>query len=432
MVFAPVLLVLSAPPSRTVAEEVVYEANLRAFGPKAGFAALTAQIPAVRRLGADVLWLMPIHPVGRVRSVGALGSPYAVADYDRLNPEFGTDAEFRTLLHAAHRRGMRVILDWVANHTAWDHPWVQAHPNWYSHDAKGEIVIPTGTNWQDVADLDFAQPAMRRAMIASMQGWVTRYGIDGFRCDAAGMVPTDFWREAIGALRAGSKRPLLILAEGAKPELYGAGFDLTYGWEFSYRLKEAFAGKSAKAVGQAAVRELAAAPRGKAPLRFTSNHDWDAWDGTPLEMFRTPAGVRSAFTLAALSGGAALVYTGQEVGWTKRIPLFEASAVDFATGPETRRWTTQTLALRKTHPALRAGVATDLSTEDVVALWRRAGGEEAMILCNVRAEAQNAPLPPANGKAWRDVLTGVIVGSPASMHLAPYGSRVLVRGASAR
>ncbi|RYG48347.1 alpha-amylase, partial [bacterium] len=207
---------------------VVYEVNLRALGPKGGFRELTRRLDGLAKLGTNVVWLMPIYPVGRVRSAGGLGSPYAVADYDRVNPEFGTAEEFRSLVKRAHALKMRVILDWVANHTSWDHPWLK-DKDWYSQDGKGDIIIPPGTNWQDAAELNFESVPMRKAMIASMLGWVRRYDIDGFRCDAADFVPADFWRQAIASLREGSKKPLLFLAEGSKREEFEAGFDLMYG-----------------------------------------------------------------------------------------------------------------------------------------------------------------------------------------------------------
>lgn len=410
-----------------MSEDVVYELNLRAEGGESVFLGIAQRLPLIRALGTNVLWLMPVQPAGKLRSAGGLGSPYAVADYDRLNPEFGTEAEFKALIAEAHRLKMRVILDWVANHTAWDHPWTKEHPDWYTRDAKGEIRIPAGTNWNDAADLDFASVSLRRAMTRAMQGWVSRYGIDGFRCDTADWVPADYWKSAITALRGSAKRPLLMLAEGARADHYASGFDLTYGWAFAYRLKEAFAGKSAREVGRADAEERKAAPAGKGPLRFSSNHDWAAWDGTPLEMFRTPAGVRSAFLVTALSGGAPLIYGGQEVGWDRRVPIFDRSAIDWSSGAETRRWITDLLRLRQNHPALRTGTSTDLSTDDAVAFWRRAGGEEALVLANVRDAAKGVEVPVGARGAWHDGLTGAKTTVGGTIDLPAYGARVLLR-----
>ena len=370
---------------------------------------------------------MPITPVGKVRSAGGLGSPYAPASYDRVNPDFGTEADLKRLVEQAHAKGMRVILDWVPNHTAWDHPWIAAHPDWYLRDAKGEISIPAGTNWQDVAALDYARPKMRAAMTAAMLGWVERAGIDGFRCDAADRMPLDFWSSAIGALRAASKRPLLMLAEGARPENYAAGFDLNYGWAFHYRLREAFAGKSAKAVGAAAAQERAEAPPGKAPLRFVTNHDVSAWEGTPLELYQTESGVTTALLLTYLSGGVPLVYTGQEAGYPKRIPIFERTTIPWDASPNSRKTITELLRLRREHPALSAGETTDLCTDDIVATLRRTPTEEALVVGSVRNADTVLPLSKEARGPWTDALTGARVTLGETLALKSYESRALVR-----
>ncbi len=406
---------------------VVYEANIRAFGPGANFSAVTERLDAIRALGTDVLWLMPIQPVGKLRSAGGLGSPYAVADFDGVNTEFGSEADLRRLISEAHRRKMRVILDWVANHTAWDHPWIAAHPDWYTRNAKGEISIPEGTNWQDVADLDFASKPMRAEMIASMKGWVTRFGIDGFRCDTADWVPVDFWAEAIKGLRGASSRPLLMLAEGARADHYAAGFDLTYGWQFSYRMREAFAGKSAREVVKAIQSEDAAAPVGKGALRFSTNHDWSAWEGSPTELYKSPEGVRTALTVAAFAGGAPLIYTGQEVSWPHRIPIFDRTTIDWNRDAATARWVQALFAKRRAHPALQGGTLVDSSTDDAIAFRRRAGREEALVLANVRASAKSLSLPAAARGRWNDLFTGRATNVAANVELPPHGLRVLIR-----
>ena len=428
-----------------LSETVVYEANLRAEGSTGGFVALTRRLDSIRALGANVLWLMPVQPIGKVRSAGGLGSPYATADYDAVNPEFGTPAELRVLIGEAHRRRLAVILDWVTNHTAWDNPWIEAHPDWYVHDAKGAITIPAGTNWNDVAKLDYAKPALRAAMVASMRGWVARYGIDGFRCDTADFVPADFWRDAIVRLRAASPRPLLMLAEGFRRENAASGFDLEYGWPFYDALTAVYKGAKATTLADAARKEVADGGR---HLRFVTNHDKDAWEGTPLDFFRTPEGVRAATVVTALyGGGAPLVYEGQEVGWPKRIPIFDRSTIDWAgnyplsppgergqgvrgpgaRGSDVRLWLTGLLALRRAHPALRDGTTLDLSTDDVVAFRRRSGADDALVLANLRDHAVPVPVPPDAGGRWRDGLSGTPTELGPTLTLPPYASRVLVR-----
>ncbi len=414
-------LLASAVAVPSLSETVVYEANLRAEGPKGGFAALTRRLGSIRALGVNVLWLMPVQPVGKLRSAGGLGSPYAPRDYAALNPEFGTVAEFRTLIAEAHRRKMAVILDWVANHTAWDHPWLKAHPDWYTHDAKGEIAIPAGTNWQDVADLDYTKPALRAAMIAAMEGWITRYGVDGFRCDTADWVPADFWKEAIARLRVASPHPLFVLAEGFRKENVASGFDVEYGWPFYDRLVAIYKGEKASTLAEAATKEK---QDGGRHLRFVTNHDKSAWEGAPTDFFKSPEGVRTATIVTTLySGGIPLVYSGQEVAWRSRIPIFDRSTIDWSSNAENRRWLAALYTLRRTHPALREGDLRDVSTEDAIVFVRRAGTDEALVVANVRDHAATVALPSGT---WHDGFSGEKVGG-SSLALAPFAFRVLLR-----
>lgn len=418
---------LALPQVPKVEDAVVYEANLRAFGPNGGFNALGKRLDDIRKLGVNVLWLMPIQPVGKVRSAGGLGSPYSVADYDLVNPEFGTSEDFQRLVREAHRRKMSVIIDWVPNHTAWDNPWIKAHPEWYTRDAKGNITVPAGTNWQDVADLNYENPDLRKAMIAAMKGWIDRYGIDGFRVDTADYVPFEFWKEAVPAIRRSTSRPLFMLAEGFRPDHYTAGFDLTYGWNFYHRLKEIYAGAKATVLAPADASEREGVPVGARRLRFITNHDFAAWEGTPLDFFKTPEGVRTAFTVTALYGGTPLLYNGQEVAWPERIPLFEKSTIDWSRDSQTAPWIARLLDLRRKHPALKGGKVEDASTEDVVAFVRREGSEEVLVVANVRDREIGLSLADAMQGQWRDIWTGKPETLGPKLSLPAFGNRIYVR-----
>jgi glycosidase len=422
-----VALLLAGTQAFRLDDTVVYEANLRALGPKGGFAALTTRLDAIQKLGANVLWLMPVQPVGKLRSAGGLGSPYATADYDSLNPEFGTESEFRALIASAHRHKLAIIIDWVANHTAWDNPWVKEHPDWYTHDAKGQITIPAGTNWQDVADLNYDMPALRVAMIKSMCGWVKRYGIDGFRCDTADWVPFDFWKDAVTKIRGSSSKPLLMLAEGYRPDQYTAGFDLTYGWHFYDRLVAIFKGQKASTLKIAASEEAQGIPAGARRLRFTTNHDKDAWEGTPLDFYKTPVGVRGAFVIASLYGGTPLIYTGQEVGWSQRIPIFDRSTVDWSAQAETGRWMASLMRVRREHPSLNRGDLRDLSSDDIVAFRKHLGADESLVAVNVRGHRSSLTLPKELKGGWHDAASGASVTVQGEISLEAYESRILVR-----
>jgi glycosidase len=398
---------------------VVYEVNLRAMGPGPGFSATTKRLPAIHDLGVNTIWLMPIQPVGKVRSAGGLGSPYATQEYDEVNPEFGTGADFKELVDEAHSLGMRVLIDWVADHTSWDSSWLKSHPEWYMRDARGNVQIPKGTNWQDAAALDYGQPGLRKAMIQAMLYWPETYGIDGFRCDSADRQPADFWAEAIQTIRSQSSRPLTMLAEGYRSEDYSSGFDLTYGWHFYDAIKHVFQGQSAKILAKTNLEENQDVPEGKARLRFITNHDESAWNGSLPEFYGDATGERAAFALAALYGGAPLIYTGQEASWPNRIPFFDDSTIDWNHDPEAAKWIGELLKIRAGHRALQTGAVTDHSTDDVAMFTRKSDDDEVLVVVNVRGTPTE--LPPAPAGQWHAILGG------KSVQLAPHETRVYVR-----
>src|SRR5579862_9080112 len=237
----------AAPPSYVpdLSSLVVYEANLRAISPRDSFRVLTSRLGPIEALGVNVIWLMPVQPVGKLKSAGGLGSPYSLEDFSAVNPEFGDEQDLRNLVQEAHRLRMGVIHDWVGDHTSWDNPWITQHPDWYLKDAQGRIESPPGTGWSDVAALDYRSTALQKELIADMKGWIERDNVDGFRCDAADRMPASFWKTDIDALRASTPKRLLMLAEGARAEDYASGFDLTYGWEFNSKLRAIFGGESA-------------------------------------------------------------------------------------------------------------------------------------------------------------------------------------------
>ena len=196
----------------------MYQVNPRNFAPENSFKAVDARLDAIKDLGANTVWFMPICEIGVEKSVN---SPYCVKDYTGINPEFGTLDDFKTLVAHAHDKGMTVIIDWVANHTSWDNQWIKDHPDWYTHDEEGEIIHPDGTSWNDVADLNFDNPDLCQAMIDAMKFWVEQVGVDGFRCDAADYVPFEFWKDCVAQLRA-TGHNLLMLAEGSRKDHFDA------------------------------------------------------------------------------------------------------------------------------------------------------------------------------------------------------------------
>ena len=324
--------IVAAPAPAWSRSAVLYEVNVRQYTPEGTFAALQRHLPRLDSLGVDVLWLMPVQPIGIVNRKGSLGSYYSIRNYTAINPEFGTLADMRALVNAAHRAGFKVILDWVPNHTAFDHVWIAQHPDWYVHRADGTISNARDnegheTDWTDVAELNYDNPAMRRAMIADMRWWLDSLHMDGFRADVAGGVPNDFWAEARRALIA--VRPdLFMLAEAEGPQ-YHAAFNATYGWELHHLLNEIAQGKKPVSELDAYfARQAQTYPPNAYRMYFTSNHDENSWSGTEFERMgdnHLPAFVIAATARASLP----LIYTGQEASLHKRLRFFDKDTVDW-------------------------------------------------------------------------------------------------------
>jgi len=282
----------------SVDDIVMYEVNLRAFSSSGDLQGVINRLDEIKALGVNVIWLMPIHPIGEVNSVN---SPYSVKDYLAVSEEYGCLDDLRELTDEAHAKGMAVIMDWVANHTAWDNPWI-TNTSWYTQDGSGNIVHPPGTNWLDVADLNYSNSDMRAAMIDAMKYWVLEANVDGYRCDYADGVPLNFWTQAIDTLRSIPNRKYVLLAEGSRYNHFTAGFDLIYGWDFYHKMKEVFNGQAASILFTAHEEEYSSIPDGKHRLRFTTNHDESAWDSTPMVLFNGKEGALAASVILYRSG----------------------------------------------------------------------------------------------------------------------------------
>ncbi len=324
---------IRAHPAPTWARDaVIYEVNVRQFTPEGTFAALEKHLPRLQRLGVDVLWLMPVQPIGKLNRKGSLGSYYSIADYTAVNPEFGTVADFRHLVAAAHARHMKVILDWVANHTSFDNPWTTQHKDYYLLRKDGTISVPLDengkeTDWTDVSQLQYGNTAVWRAMTAAMKWWVVNTGIDGFRQDHADGPPIAFWDAARASLDS-TRRDLFWLAESENPSLH-RDFEATYGWELHHLLNDIAQGKKpATALDAYFAGQAARFPRGAYRLYFTSDHDENSWAGTEFE--RMADDNRPAFVLCATAAQSfPLLYTGQEASMHKRLRFFDKDTVDW-------------------------------------------------------------------------------------------------------
>ena len=411
-------------------DAVIYQVNMRAFSAGGNFAGVTARLDSIKSLGANVVYLMPIYPVGQLRSVN---SPYAVQDYRAVNPEFGSLTDLRTLVDAAHQRGLSVLLDWVPNHTAWDHAWVTAHPDWYLRNAAGTILSPPGTNFNDVAQLDFSSAAMRLELISAMKSWVYTANVDGFRgdyADAPTIAATDFWKQAVDTLRRVKTHQLLLLAEGSRGSNFAAGFDYNFGFGFYGGIYRVYRnGAAATTFDALNAGEYAGAIGTQHVVRYTTNHDVNGSDGTPVGLFGGDAGAMSAFVVAALYRGVPMVYNGQEVGMTTPITFpFTSVKVSWTGHPEVTRAYRQLLKARAASAALRRGEPTAYSTANVCAFTKTDGTAQAFVLANVRNTATTYPVPAAlAGTAWTNALTGTATTLGTTVALPAYGYLVLRR-----
>lgn len=367
----------------------IYEVNIRQYTQEGTFNAFREHLPRLEKMGVEILWLMPIHPIGEKNRKGTLGSYYAVKDYKGINPAFGTLKDFKSLVKEAHQRDMKVILDWVANHTAWDHPWTQKHPEWYTKNEEGNFKPPV-KDWSDVIELDYTKEGLRQEMTEAMKYWVDEANIDGYRCDVAGMVPMDFWvnvRKELDQIK-----PVFMLAEDNSPNMHKA-FDMTYGWDFHFLMNEVATGDtSASSLGKQLKREKEKFNADDYRMQFTSNHDENSWKGTVKE--RMGANAKNFAVMAATIGGMPLIYSGQEAGLDKRLEFFEKDPINWEKLPLESFYTTL-LKLKKTNKALwngsSGGQLIRLSTskaQDIFAFKRVRGEHEVLVILNLSDKSQ--------------------------------------------
>jgi glycosidase len=400
---------------------IMYEVNERAYSATGDIQGIIQRIDAIKALSVNVIWLMPVYPIGTVNSVN---SPYCVKNYREVNPEFGTLDDLKELIQKAHERDMAVILDWVANHTAWDNPWI-SNPSWYTQ-VNGEIVHPPGTNWLDVADLNYDNIEMRQAMISAMKYWITEINIDGFRCDAADMVPFDFWKQAIDSLEAIPDRDLIMLAEGARTDHFTAGFQMNFSWNFYSQLKNVFNGQSAGSLFTTHETEYNNMPAGKHKLRFTTNHDESAWDATPMTLFNGENGALAASVIAIYLGGVPLIYGSQEVGRESTVPFFSNSPINWTEHPEMLNAYQEILSYFNGSETLKSGDLTTFSDNDVLAFKKTLNQQEILVLVNLRNTLATFDLPfVLQNTNWTNVFTGTSVSLESQIELSLYQYLVL-------
>ncbi len=357
----------------------IYEVNIRQYSKEGTFAAFGKHLPQLKEMGVEILWLMPITPISVKERLGTLGSYYACSSYTSINPEFGSLDDFKTLVNEAHSMGFKLIIDWVANHTGWDHYWTTEHPEWYVKDAKGNFTEING--WNDVIDLNYNNTEMRTAMIEAMQYWVTECGIDGFRCDMAHLVPLDFWMQA--RIACEKNKPLFWLAE-CEVVNYHDVFDASYAWSFMHITEKQAKGEASLHDVREVLHAYTHYPPGAMKLFFTTNHDENSWNGTEYEKYGKAAKAWAVFT--ATWQGLPLIYSGQETGNTKRLQFFHKDQIEWNEPAPLADFYATLLQLRKRNKAITEGETFVLPSGhdgQLMAFLRRKDKEVVLVLLNL-------------------------------------------------
>lgn len=387
---------------------VIYEVNLRQFTDSGTLAAFDSQLSRLKDLGVDILWFMPVHPISEDGRKGTLGSYYAVKDYKAFNPEFGTLDQFKETVKKAHSLGMKVIIDWVPNHSGRDNEWVAQHPDWYAKDSAGNMYGPY--DWTDVYKFDYSNPEMRAAMTDALKFWISEIGVDGFRCDVAGEVPTDFWDEIRPQLQE-LHPELFMLAEASKPELQKNGFDMGYNWPmkdlfsaiaatagqytFAEEGKEpkSFPATNSLAIDSLLAEQAATYPDDTYLMNMITNHDLNSWEGTEFERL---GNLVDAFAVLSYTlPGMPLIYTGQETGMNRAFEFFEKDkAPDWEPRNEYFDFYQKLNNLKHTQKALNAGaeggemVRYFTESPDLYVFSREKDGSKVTVFTNLGASEQ--------------------------------------------
>ena len=364
----------------------IYEVNLRQYTPEGTINAFIHHLPRLRDMGVETLWFMPITPIALQERKGILGSYYACADYTAINPEFGSLDDFKNLVSKAHEMGFKVIIDWVANHTGWDHVWTRQHPEWYKKEADGNFKRPAGM--EDIIELDFSNPQLRKGMIEAMHFWVREYDIDGFRCDLANWVELSFWKEARAALENSKQLFWFGEMDLIQNPGYMQVFDAAYTFTWMHQTEEYY--KKSLLLNEllGVLHQYDAVSKSNSiPVWFTANHDENSWNGTEYEKYGNMAKLLAVFS--CLWKGIPLIYSGQELPNKKRLRFFEKDEIAWTGKNELHDFYKTLLNLHSSHPALRVvdtGTSTDLLQTDaedkMIAFVRKSGNKEVLVLLN--------------------------------------------------
>lgn len=412
---------------------VIYQLNTRQFTEEGTFAAAERELPRLKELGVDIIWLMPIHPIGEKNRKGSLGSPYSVKDYYGVNPEFGTLDDLKSFIDAAHTQGQHVILDWVANHTAWDNPLAEEHPDWYEKDWKGDFRPTPWWDWSDIIDLDYSEPGVRRYMTEAMVYWVRDVGVDGFRCDVAGYIPLDFWNNLRSELDA--IKPVFMLAEFEGRDVHAKAFDATYAWSLSNAMQAVARGDAdlGALFGYYSGNE-SAWPRDAYRMAYTSNHDYNSWHGTDRELYGDA--LEAVIVLTFVGEGIPLIYNGQEAGNEKRLEFFEKDPIEWRDHPIEELFKSlielkhETKALWNGAAGARMVSVVNSAPQEVFSFVRFGENDGVFTVINFTGEPKTISFPQSlHHGEYTDYFSGHGASFEAETQLAltPYEYRVYVK-----
>lgn len=392
---------------------VIYEVNIRQYTPEGTFSAFAEHLPRLKELGVDILWLMPIHPIGKKNRKGTLGSYYAISDYYSVNPEFGRMEDFRSLVQQIHDMGMYVILDWVANHSAWDHPLTKEHPEWYTHSIDGDFRPTPWYDWDDIIDFDYSKPGLREYMTDAIKYWVQETDVDGYRCDVAGFVPIDFWETVRRELDA--IKPVFMLAEWESRDLHRRSFDMTYAWSLWFSLENLYQQERGIAsLLEYLAHDVSTFPEDAYRMTFTENHDKNSWEGNQYANYGD--GLHAAMVLCCTINGMPLVYSGQEAGLDRSLKFFEKDEIEWK-DHENAEIYRKLFRLKKRNRALWNGkwggemirVVND-QPQKVLSFYRESNGDSVLVVINFSGSSVNVELaskPFSN--TYTELFTGVEV-----------------------
>lgn len=415
-------------------DAVIYQINTRQFTSEGTFRAAQEQLPRLKELGVDILWLMPIHPIGEVNRKGTLGSPYAIKDYFGVNPEFGTEDDFRAFVDAAHAQGLNVILDWVANHTAWDNPLATEHPDWYETDWKGDFHPTPWTDWADIIDLDYSNSELRAYKTRALKYWVEEFDVDGYRADVAGFVPLDFWETARAELN--DIKPVFMLAEWQQRDLHRNAFDTTYAWAWKEAAQRIAKGQSDAGDLRGYLSEqISTWPLDAYRMLYTENHDQNAWDGSTRDIYGDA--YHAMLTLSFVTEGIPLIHNGQEVGNQNQLEFFERDPIAWGDyqhpdGDLIKQLIEIKTANQALHNGASGGRIIPVSTDNpsqILSFAREKNGNRVLVLFNLSSTMASFSVTdgPAEG-AWTDVFTGtgMDIDVGAETTLAPWQGKILI------